>query len=454
MDEIFDSWERKKTPLDFHLIFPDWHEQDLRAMIRRDRNHPSIVMWSIGNEVGEQYTGAAGAAIARELHRIAREEDPGRPTTTAMNYAKSDMPLPAEVDVVSLNYQGEGIRQDPEFEGTDRIRTPPQYPLFHAAFPAKAILSSESASAFSSRGVYLFPVHPADSSITRDGRGGDSVKQQVSAYELYAVDFGSSADKVFAAQDRNPYVAGEFVWTGFDYLGEPTPYYGARSSYTGILDLAGFKKDRFWLYQARWRPDLPMVHILPHWSWPERAGQVTPVHVFTSGDEAELFVNGASQGRKTKAPFSYRLRWDDVVYQPGQLTVVAYKAGKEWARESLRTAGKPAALQASADRTAIAADGRDLSFVTVRIVDKDGRMAPRADQRVRFTVEGPGELVATDNGDPTSFESFQSPERAAFNGLVLGIVRARPGAGGDIKVHVASDGLEGGTVSLRSQPYK
>jgi beta-galactosidase len=198
-----------------------------------------------------------------------------------------------------------------------------------------------------------------------------------------------------------------------------------------------------------------MAHILPHWTWPERVGQVTPVHVFTSGDEAELFVNGQSQGGKLKARLRYRLRWDDVVYEPGQIKVVAYKAGKEWATPiAAHGRPQPAALQASADRTTIAADGRDLSFVTVRIVDKDGRMAPRADQRVRFTVEGPGELVATDNGDPTSFESFQSPERAAFNGLVLGIVRARPGAGGDIKVHVASDGLEGGTVSLRSQPYK
>jgi len=256
VNEVFDSWQRKKTPLDFHLIFDDWHEQDLRSMIRRDRNHPSIIMWSIGNEVGEQYTDKEGAALARRLHGISRDEDPTRPTTLSMNYAKPHMPLPAEVDIISLNYQGEGIRQDPEFEGTDRIRTPPQYPGFHKAFPDKVILTSESASAFSSRGVYFFPVHPTDSSIVRDGRGGDSKLQQVSSYELYAVDFGSSADKVFASLDRHPYVAGEFVWTGFDYLGEPTPYYGARSSYTGILDLAGFKKDRFWLYQSRWRPDL------------------------------------------------------------------------------------------------------------------------------------------------------------------------------------------------------
>lgn len=451
VDEVFDSWQRKKTPLDFHLIFDDWHEQDLRSMIRRDRNHPSVIMWSIGNEVGEQYTDTDGAAIARRLHGIAREEDPTRPTTTAMNYAKPHMPLPAEVDLISLNYQGEGIRQDPEFEGTDRIRTPPQYPAFHAKFPDKVILTSESASAFSSRGVYFFPVHPANSSIVRDGRGGDSTLQQVSSYELYAVDFGSSADKVFSALDRHPYVAGEFVWTGFDYLGEPTPYYGARSSYTGIIDLAGFKKDRYYLYQSRWRPDHKMAHILPHWTWPERVGQVTPVHVFTSGDEAELFVNGKSQGRKKKAPLTYRLRWDEVKYEPGEVRVVSYRNGREWARASVRTAGAAAALQASADRTTIDGDGRDLSFVTVRIADKAGVDVPRSMQRVRFTVEGPGELVATDNGDPTSFEPFPSSERAAFNGLVLGIVRAMPGASGPITVRATAEGLAPATVTLQAR---
>jgi beta-galactosidase len=294
-------------------------------------------------------------------------------------------------------------------------------------------------------------VHPANSSIVRDGRGGDSASQQVSAYELYAVDFGASADKVFASLDRNPYVAGEFVWTGFDYLGEPTPYYGARSSYSGIVDLAGFPKDRYYLYQSRWRPDLPMVHMLPHWTWPDRVGQVTPVHVFTSGDEAELFVNGKSQGRQKKAPYAYRLRWDFVTYEPGEITVIAYKAGREWARETVKTAGAPAALQARADRTALTGDGRDLAFVTVRVVDKTGELAPRAHDRVRFTVEGPAELVATDNGDPTSFESFQSPERAAFNGLVLGIVRTKAGAGGTITVRVAGAGLEGTAVTLHSR---
>jgi beta-galactosidase len=311
-------------------------------------------------------------------------------------------------------------------------------------------LSSETASALSSRGVYLFPVTKETSAPVRDGRGGDSTIRHVSAYELHAVDFGSSADKVFASLDRHPFVAGEFVWTGWDYLGEPTPYYSSRSSYSGIIDLAGFKKDRFYLYQARWRRDLPLAHILPHWTWPERVGEITPVHVFTSGDEAELFINGESQGRKKKAQFEYRLRWDEVRYEPGEVKVVAYKHGKEWASSTMKTASTPAALEMTPDRAQIRADGSDLSFVTVRIADKKGVTAPRANDRINFTIEGPGEIVATDNGDPTSFESFQSPSRAAFNGYCLVIVRSKQGQPGKITLRAESASLQAATVELRS----
>ncbi|MBB6094676.1 beta-galactosidase [Povalibacter uvarum] len=450
VDEVFDSWERKKTPLDFHLIFKDWHEQDLRSMLRRDRNHPSIILWSVGNEVGEQYTGDEGAAIAKRLSDIVREESPDRPSTAAMNWAKPQMPLPAAIDVISLNYQGEGIRQAPEFEGTDRIRTPPQYPAFHAKFPDKSIVSSETASALSSRGTYLFPVSKEISAPVREGRGGDSANGHVSAYELHAVDFGSTADKVFASLDGHPFVAGEFVWTGWDYLGEPTPYYTARSSYSGIIDLAGFRKDRFYLYQARWRPDLPMAHILPHWSWPERVGQVTPVHVFSSGDEAELFINGKSQGRKKRAPFEYRFRWDDTIYEPGEVKVATYRNGKAWATAATKTASAPAGLDLVADRARLRADGLDLSFITVRIVDGNGVTAPRANNRIKFRIDGPGEIVATDNGDPTSFESFQSTERAAFNGLCLVIVRGQPGKAGKVTLRAESSSLQGDAITLQT----
>jgi beta-galactosidase len=224
----------------------------------------------------------------------------------------------------------------------------------------------------------------------------------------------------------------------------------SRSSYFGIIDLAGFRKDRFYIYQARWRPELRMAHILPHWNWPGREGEVTPVHVYTSGDEAELFLNGKSLGRKKKGQLEYRLRWDDVKYQPGTLKVVAYNGGGKWQTAEMKTTGPAIKITMEADRNRIAADGRDLSFVTVSIADKSGLTVPRSKNRIRFSVEGPGEIVATDNGDPTSFESFQSPKRNAFNGLALVIVRAKSGQPGAITLKAEADGLKGATVRVRS----
>jgi beta-galactosidase len=367
-----------------------------------------------------------------------------------MNYAKPDMPFAAVMDVLSLNYQGEGIRFGAAYAGLKGTRTAPLYDAFHKEFPARLILSSENASALSSRGEYLFPVYEGTSAPVKNGQGGDSKTRQVSAYELYTADFGSSADKVFAAEDQHPFVAGGFVWTGWDYLGEPTPYYASRSSYSGIIDLAGFKKDRFYLYQSRWRPEVPVAHLLPHWTWPERVGQVTPVHVFTSGDEAELFLNGKSLGRKKKGQYEYRLRWDDVKYEPGELKVLAYKKGKAWATDVRKTAGAPARLKARADRSVIRDDGVDLSFVTVRVTDKSGLTVPRARNRLKFKITGPGEIVATDNGDPTDFESFRAPQRKAFNGLALVIVRAERGRPGTIELTAESESLQGASLSLRS----
>ena len=450
IDEIFDAWELKKNPLDFHLIFPEWHEQDLRAMIRRDRNHPSVMMWSFGNEVGEQYTDTKGAAVAEQLKAIVKEEDSTRPATVAMNYAKPSMPLPGVADVISLNYQGEGIRNGGAYAGLKGISTPPLFPAFHAAFPHKLILSTENASALSSRGEYLFPVFEGNSAPIRDGKGGDSKTQQVSAYELYSVDFGSSADKVFATMDQHPYVAGGFVWTGWDYIGEPTPYYQSRSSYSGIIDLAGFKKDRFFLYQSYWRPDLPMVHLLPHWNWPDRINVITPVHVFTSGDEAELFLNGKSLGRKKKGKYEYRLRWDSVQYSPGELRVLAYKNGRKWAEEVVRTTGEVSKLMLSADNAVISSNGNDLSFITVRVTDKNGFTVPNAKNTLAFSIDGPGEIVATDNGDAANMVSFSSSVRDAFNGLCLVIVRAKAGQQGSIRLKVTSGNLESATISLKA----
>lgn len=449
MDEIFDAWETKKPPLDFHLIFPDWSEQDLRALARRDRNHPSIFMWSFGNEVGEQYTGEKGALVAKRLYQILKEEDNTRPATLSMNYAKPDMPLPAVVDVLGLNYQGEGIRDADAYKGLKGISTPPLYPAFHSKFPDKVIISTENAAALSSRGEYYFPVYNGVSAPVKDGQGGDSKKHEVSAYELYSVDFGASADKVLATMYAHPYVAGGFVWSGWDYIGEPTPYYSSRSSYFGIIDLAGFKKDRFYLYQSAWRPELPVAHLLPHWNWAERIGQVVPVHAFTSGDEGELFVNNISQGRKRKASNEYRLRWDSVIYHPGNIKLVTYKNGKVWAKDSIYTTGPMFKLKLTLDTTGISEPNKKLAFIKVCVTDEAGRVVPNANIPFSVTLKGDAEIVATDNGDAADMTSFASTHRNTFNGWGLIILKAKTGKPGNVNVSVSSPELKSSTISLK-----
>ncbi|KAJ8132281.1 hypothetical protein O1611_g1345 [Lasiodiplodia mahajangana] len=449
-DEIFDCWEIEKNPNDFHLIFSDWHEADLRAFMRRDRNHPSIYLWSVGNEVGEQHTDLDGTAVARGLVDIAHNEEPTRPVTASMNFAKPNMTFPTAFDVISLNYQGEGIRNTPAYSQLTGTTTPPLYADFKSAFPDKMIESSETASALSTRGTYIFPVTSVTSAPVNDTSGGNSTSMQVSAYELYSADFGASADTVFAAQDEHPFVAGEFVWTGFDYIGEPTPYYSARSSYSGIVDLAGFPKDRFYLYQSRWRPDLRFAHILPHWTWPDREGKVTPVHVFSSADEAELFLNGKSQGRLVRAQYTYRFRWDEVIYTPGELHVVTYKNGKVWAEATVQTTGNASGLNLKADRTSISADGEDLAYITVEVVDSKGRVVPYATNDITFDVLGAGELVATDNGDPTDLIAFPSKQRKAFSGMALAIVRAKAGKRGAITITASGANLKTARVTIKA----
>lgn len=449
LDEIFDSWNYNKTDNDFHLIFEDWHEPDARAFVRRDRNHPSIIAWSYGNEVHEQETNRTGAETSLMLKRIVNEEDPTRPSTASVNAVGPDRLFPGTLDIISLNYRGAGIRDTNPYSGINGTSTPPQYTSFHDAYPDRIIWSTESASTLSTRGTYLFPV--IDSSLgapINDSSGGDEAKMIVSDTGLYTADYGQSPDRSFLEQDKNPYVAGEFVWTGWDYIGEPTPYYTARSSYSGIIDLAGFRKDRFFEYQARWRAELPMAHVLPHWNWPGREGLVTPVHVFTSGDEAELFLNGRSQGRKTKGKLEYRLRWDEVVYEAGAISVTAYKNGVQWATATRKTAGEAAGLRMSADRDAIAYDGLDLSFLTVEVVDKEGIVVPTANETISFSVLGPGSIVGTDNGFPGDFSVFPALERRTFNGLALAIVKAISGSSGSITVSASADGLKATEVTL------
>lgn len=283
-----------------------------------------------------------------------------------------------------------------------------------------------------------------------DTSGGNSTSLRVSSYELHTANFGSSADKVFAAQDSHPFVAGEFVWAGWDYLGEPEPYYSARSSYYGIIDLAGFPKDRYYLYQSRWRPNLKMAHILPHWNWPDRVGETTPVHVFTSGDEAELFLNGKSMGRKRKSQYEYRLRWNNIIYEPGEVHVVAYRNGTQWATDTVRTTGAVTCVRLKADRTEIAADGEDLSFVTLEVVDANGDVVRNADIAITFSVSGPGKIVATDNGDPADLTPFPSLERRAFSGLALAIVKAKKGESGSISVTASAAGVQSGSITVKA----
>ena len=447
MDESFDCWGAGKNANDYHVVFPDWHDKDLRALVRRDRNHPCVVLWSIGNEIPEQ---GQGQRLAQELHDIVHGEDPTRPVTAACNNVQAGFNgFQKALDVMGYNYKFGS------------------YADFHAKNPGEPLFGSETASTVSSRGEYFFPLQ------------NDQVNFQVSSYCLTAPRWASPPDPEMEAEDRYPFVAGQFIWTGFDYLGEPTPYNNdttnllnfsdpaekarleaemkalgklpvpSRSSYFGAIDLAGFPKDLFYFFQAKWRPDHAMAHLLPHWNWPERTGEITPVFVFTSGDEAELFLNGKSLGRRKKELFNYRLRWDDVRYEPGELKVVAYRDGQEWARDVVRTTGPAQKVLLTPDRATIAADGKDLSFVTVAVADKDNLTVPRSRNDVSFEISGPGEIVATDNGDATSHASFQSPQRAVFNGLALVIVRARPGQPGNVVLKATSPGLTPAEVTVQ-----
>ena len=459
MDEAFDCWAAGKNKNDYHVLYHDWHEQDLRALVRRDRNHPCVILWSSGNEVPDQDR-PDGPALAEEHRGIIHSEDATRPVTAAVSSYKAGFSgFQNHFDVFGWNYK------------------PDNYSKFRATNTDLPLFGSETASTVSSRGEYFFPVGAFPPGKNKKEALADF---QVSSYDFYVPGWATLPDTEFRGEEKNPFVAGEFVWTGFDYLGEPTPYNAdtsnllnfsdpaekakarqeldalgkikvpSRSSYFGIVDLAGFKKDRFYLYQSHWRPELPMAHILPHWNWPERVGQVTPVYVYTSGDSAELFLNGKSLGLKKKSEYEYRLRWDDVVYQPGELKAVAYKNGIKWATDTVKSTGAPAKLTLAADRDKIAADGKDLSFITVAVADKDGLPVPRAKNHIKFQIEGPGEIVATDNGDATSFESFQAPERNAYNGLALVIVRAKIGQTGTILLKAESPDLKPAATKIKS----
>ncbi|REE02012.1 beta-galactosidase GalB [Marinoscillum furvescens] len=453
-DEAFDVWKMEKVPNGYNLFFEEWGELDLKDMIVRDRNHPSIVMWSIGNEIIEQRDKKNGWTVAKKLHDVCRATDPTRPTSVGLNYypAPYDNNMAQQVDVVGMNYK------------------PSRYSEVRSNYPGLPIYGSETSSCTSSRGVYHLPIekyktHPS---------------LQVTSYDLIGPGWAYPPDIEFHFQEKNPYVMGEFIWTGFDYLGEPTPYGGrdnstngywnddwpARSSYFGAVDLCGFPKDRFYLYQSQWT-EKPMIHLLPHWNWAGMEGENIPVYAYTNCDEAELFLNGKSLGRKVKGvdkttilidffryepktfESPYRLSWE-VPYEAGELKVVGYKDGRQVSEKVIRTAGKPAKVRLSVDRNRIAADGRDLAYVTVRIEDKDGNLCPNADNLVTFDVRGAGKLIAVDNGNAATLESFQDTKRKAFSGMALAILNSGEKAG-TITLTAKSKGLKGAKIQVQTE---
>lgn len=430
--ESFDEWAKPKVQNGYNRFFDTDAEKDVVNLVHATRNHPCIVMWSSGNEVPDQW-GAEGVKRAKWLQEIFHREDPTRPVTVGMDQVKATMQsgFGALLDVPGLNYRTH------------------LYEEAYKAFPQGFILGSETASTVSSRGVYKFPVVKAIEKQYEDN--------QCSSYDLEYCSWSNLPEEDFMLQDDKPWVIGEFVWTGFDYLGEPTPYdtkWPSRSSYFGISDLAGLPKDRYYLYRSRWNTKDTTLHLLPHWTWPGREGQTTPVFVYTNYDSAELFLNGKSLGVQRKNNSSpqhrYRLMWMDVNYQPGTLKVVAFdKSGKPAAETQVVTAGKPHKIVLQPDRTQLTADGKDLSFVTVSVVDKDGNLCPTAAHQLSFKVTGKGTYRAVCNGDAASLELFHLPTMKLFNGKLVVLVQSTTESG-SMELSVTGKGLRAGRVRLNT----
>ena len=472
-DEVFDEWRKignaGKRKNGYANIFDAWHARDVRAWVRTDRNHPCVIMYSIGNEICEGHAKIAPldeyVRLSRHLSNLITDEDPTRPVTAANNNnANFTNSYPVTLALMGCNYSAW------------------QYGRLHEKYPDVPFFGTETTCMSVSRGEYHFPVVADWNKMSRANFYNSAYCWEAANYSKIDGGWACPPDAQWYWMDKVPTCMGEFIWTGVDYLGGPfwcdawrkkpnftdpeaqrqalaevkergMTHAAIHTCNTGFLDQAGFRKDSFWLYQSKWRPDFPMAHILPHWTWPGREGQVTPVYVFTSGDEAELFLNGKSLGRQRKQPGvwdrAYRLRWDDMTYAPGVLEVVAYKNGREWARDRVETADAATKLVATAECDALAADGEDVCYVNVSVRDAKGRLVPRAKMRIDFAVEGPGEIVATDNGDETDFEDFRKPTRRAFNGWAQAIVRALPGQSGAIRVTAKAAGLAPATAELK-----
>lgn len=429
MAESFDMWIYPKCKNGYAKDFKQWADRDIENLVLNHRNHPSIVMWSIGNEIPEQWS-EEGRQIAAHLQDICHRLDPTRPVTQGMDRAEEALKsgFAQVMDVPGFNYR--------VYKYDTNIRQ----------LPKGFLLGSETASTVSSRGVYKFPVEVSDQKTYADG--------QCSSYDVEYCPWSNLPDDDWQMQDDRDYVIGEFVWTGYDYLGEPTPYdeyWPSRSSYFGICDLAGLPKDRYWLYRSHWRKDAPTLHLLPHWTWPGREGETTPVYCYTSYPMAELFVNGKSQGRITYNPASrldrYRLRWNNVVYEPGELKVVAYDYdGTPKAEQTVRTAGTPARIVLKADRSSISSKGEDLAFVTVSLVDKDGTPCPTATNTMSYTVTGAAKFRAACNGDATSLVPFNSTAMPLFSGQLVVVVEGLKH--GTATLRVSADGLPEATLPI------
>lgn len=437
MDEAFDMWAKEKSYFDYHLNWEQWHKRDLEDQVRRDRNHASVFIWSTGNEILEQRgTGAdtLGRVIARELTAIVKSLDPTRPVTTANNEIdlSNNLIQSGAMDIIGYNYNYEKWKD------------------FPATYPGKKLIVTESTSALQTRGHYdmpsdstrIWPVAWDKPLLT----GNDDFT--CSAYDNCRTPWGSSHENTLKAFNKNQEVSGIFVWTGFDYLGEPTPYpWPARSSYFGILDLAGFPKDSYYLYQSEWTHK-PVLHIFPHWNW--KTGQTIDVWAYYSqADEVELFLNGKSLGKKSKEGDELHIMWR-MTYEPGTLKAVSRKNGKVILEKEIKTAGQPTQIVLEANRENLHADGKDLVFVTAKILDKDGNLVPDASNKIDFSVVGGAAIVATDNGDQTSHESFQSKSRKAFNGLALAVVKSGLKAG-EIKIKAVSGDLESAEITVLSK---
>ncbi|HVS97869.1 MAG TPA: family 78 glycoside hydrolase catalytic domain [Puia sp.] len=434
MDEAFDMWEKKKTKHDYSADFREWHRRDLMDQVLRDRNHPSVMIWSIGNEIREQFD-SSGIRIARELAGIVRSLDSTRPVTSALtetDTAKNFIYRSGALDLVGLNYHQQ------------------QYDSALRHYPGHALIATETTSALETRGHYDMP----SDSIRRWPAGPKqplttgNADYTVSAYDNVSAYWGSTHEETWRAVKRDPWISGLFVWTGWDYLGEPTPYpWPARSSYFGIVDLAGFPKDVYYLYQSEWTTK-PVLHLFPHWNW--RRGEPIDVWAYYSqADEAELYLNGRSLGIRRKQGDDLHVQWR-VPFEPGVLRVVTRRAGRVVLQQEVHTAGPPARIRLGADRTSLQADGSDLSFVTIRVTDAAGVTVPDAANDLQVSVSGPGALAGMDNGYQADLASFHGPHHHAYNGLCLAIVRTKKQAG-RILIRVGGKGLLPATLALTSR---